>query len=75
MCDIVAATTKAAPAASVPDAMLVSPITGETVPADKLSEHLRIGKLAVQYLYLLVQGVEGGAVVIVPHWTVGHPVK
>jgi hypothetical protein len=48
----VTASTRPTTTGGVPDAMLVSPITGETVPADKLSEHLRIGKLILQLALL-----------------------
>lgn len=42
--------TKPLPPAPAPDEYLVSPITGEKIPASKMQEHMRIGLLDPRWL-------------------------
>ncbi|XP_043924458.1 splicing factor 3A subunit 1 [Protopterus annectens] len=42
--------SKPAPAAPAPDEFLISPITGEKIPASKMQEHMRIGLLDPRWL-------------------------
>lgn len=42
--------SKPQPPASAPDEYLVSPITGEKIPASKMQEHMRIGLLDPRWL-------------------------
>ena len=37
---------------SVPEQEFVSPLTGETIPANKVQEHMRIGLLDPRYVCL-----------------------
>nr|XP_033809880.1 splicing factor 3A subunit 1-like [Geotrypetes seraphini] len=42
--------SKPLPSAPAPDEYLVSPITGEKIPASKMQEHMRIGLLDPRWL-------------------------
>lgn len=49
-CGFVFPASKPLPPAPAPDEYLVSPITGEKIPASKMQEHMRIGLLDPRWL-------------------------
>lgn len=49
-CGFVLLASKPLPPAPAPDEYLVSPITGEKIPASKMQEHMRIGLLDPRWL-------------------------
>lgn len=49
-CSLFITASKPQPSISVPDEYLISPITGEKIPASKMQEHMRIGLLDPRWL-------------------------